>query len=660
MGPLKSIDFSKMMPEAWRVFFRQRSPRPIQEAAMPLLVRGQSALLSSPTATGKSEAVFAPLYQRHVTFRRKDLSVVYVAPTKALANDMFERLQTYFGATSSETIQRYTGDHHEFRDPFGKFALLSTPEALDSLQLVRPALLRSVRAIICDEIHLLHGTARGQQLRSVIARTRAHANRPQDPRDTFQIAGMTATVRDQEVVALKWLGPDACIVNVGEPRQIEMKIIQAPGANLAATVATELRASPHRKILLFANTRNGAHRMAADLSRLLAADSWPVYLHVGILSRTERERIESAMRRKPKAVCVATSTLEVGIDIGDVDLVILCEPPYSISGFLQRIGRGNRRSERCVVWAYAETANDVALYNALLHCGRNGILDEDYEYDRPSVEFQQAVSLAWIGARLSDPLTFGNLAERSGGAVTEIVARDMVETGVLRNIRGALIPADEWMDEGDRRRLHSVIAGDPGLPLIDLRSGEVIGLAQRDSRMEGSLFAGSRLTSIRVSDEAGVYLADSRSRSAHTLAKLPSVRGRKKGLSRPLVWAMAELSGQNPKQWAKQGPRLITWGGVQYNRLLSIILSISHGLTRLESDAFAVWDANLLASQDPRSILDLATQVFEGGRIPPKLAESFRENTPQLRHLTRRLQNVEALRSVPWSGFLKWLNDCLQ
>lgn len=627
---------------------------------MPVLVRGQSALLSSPTASGKSEAVFAPLYQRHVTFRRKDLSVVYVAPTKALVNDMFERLQTYFGATSSETIQRYTGDHHEFRDPFGKFALLSTPEALDSLQLVRPALLGSVRAMICDEIHLLHGTARGQQLRSVIARTRTHASPPLDPRDTFQIAGMTATVRDQEVVAQKWLGPDACTVNVGEPRQIEMTVIQAPNANLAATVATELRESPHKKILLFANTRNGAHRMAADLSRLLAGDSWPVYLHVGILSRTERERIESAMRREPKAVCVATSTLEVGIDIGDVDLVILCEPPYSISGFLQRIGRGNRRSERCVVWACAETASDFALYNALLHCGRNGILDDDNEYDRPSVEFQQALSLAWIGARLSDPLTFGNLAERSGGAVTEIVAHDMVESGVLRDIRGALIPSDEWMDEGDRRRLHSVIAGAPGLPLVDLRSGEVIGLAQRDSSMEGSLYAGSSLTSIRVSDQAGVYLSGSRSRSTHLLAKLPSARGRKKGLSRPLVWAMAELSGQDPKQWTRNGDRLVTWGGVQYNRLLSTILSISHGLKQVESDAFAISNASGLTFQDPQSILNLARQVLDGGQIPPRLAEAFRENTPQLRHLTRRLQNTEALRSVPWNGFLRWLNDCLR
>lgn len=659
MGPVKSIDLSKMMPDAWRVFFRQRLPRPIQDAAMPVLVRGQSALLSSPTASGKSEAVFAPLYQRHVTFRRKDLSVVYVAPTKALVNDMYERLQTYFGATSSEMIQRYTGDHHDFRDPFGKFALLSTPEALDSLQLVQPALLRSVRAMICDEIHLLHGTARGQQLRSVIARTRAHASPPPDPRDSFQIAGMTATVRDQEVVAQKWLGPDATTVNVGEPRQIEMKVIQAPTANLAATVATELRESPHKKILLFANTRNGAHRMAADLSRLLAGDSWPVYLHVGILSRTERERIESAMRREPKAVCVATSTLEVGIDIGDVDLVILCEPPHSISGFLQRIGRGNRRSERCVVWACAETANDAALYNALLHCGRNGILDDDNEYDRPSVEFQQALSLAWIGARLSDPLTFGNLAERSGGAVTEIVARDMVESGVLRDIRGALVPADEWMDEGDRRRLHSVIAGAPGLPLVDLRSGEIIGSAERIESLEGMIYAGSRLSSIRVSDHAGVYLASARHRSVQALAKLPSARRRNKGLSRALVWALAELSGRNPREWVRDGERVITWGGAQYNRLLTAVLEVSGEHGRLRSDAIAICGAGDGFALHPREVRQMSMEVFEGDRIPARSASAFRETTPYLRFLSRRLQDVEALRSVPRAGFLQWLNDCL-
>src|SRR2546429_597451 len=115
------------MPDAWRIFFRHRTLRPIQHAVAPPLLKGVSVILSAPTASGKTEAVFAPLYQRHVSFRRSRLSLVYVAPTKALVNDMYERLIAYFGEASSDAVQRYTGDHHGYSDPAGRFALVATP-----------------------------------------------------------------------------------------------------------------------------------------------------------------------------------------------------------------------------------------------------------------------------------------------------------------------------------------------------------------------------------------------------------------------------------------------------------------------------------------------------------------------------------------------------
>ena len=149
------MDLQRAMPDAWRIFFRERTLRPIQDAAIPALLNGRSAILSGPTASGKTEAVFSPLYQRHVSFRRNSLAVVYVAPTKALVNDMYERLTGYFGAAAPDIIQRYTGDHHQFNDSQGRFALVTTPEALDSVQLLRPDLLNGARALVCDELHLL-------------------------------------------------------------------------------------------------------------------------------------------------------------------------------------------------------------------------------------------------------------------------------------------------------------------------------------------------------------------------------------------------------------------------------------------------------------------------------------------------------------------------
>src|SRR4051812_30754633 len=89
-------DLRRLLPDAAAVFFHMRSPRPARSAAIPPIVKGRSVLLCAPTASGKTEAAVAPLYQRHVSFRRQATSVVYVAPTKALVNDVCGRLNAYF------------------------------------------------------------------------------------------------------------------------------------------------------------------------------------------------------------------------------------------------------------------------------------------------------------------------------------------------------------------------------------------------------------------------------------------------------------------------------------------------------------------------------------------------------------------------------------
>ena len=141
-----------------------------------------------------------PLYQRHVSFRRNRLSTLYIAPTKALANDIFERLDSYLGIRSPRRVTRYTGDRHEFGDPEGLFCLIVTLEALDSLQLLRPEALAGVRAVVVDEIHLLHGAPRGQRPRFVLDRVRGASDPPVHPRDAFQVVGMTATIERLEEV----------------------------------------------------------------------------------------------------------------------------------------------------------------------------------------------------------------------------------------------------------------------------------------------------------------------------------------------------------------------------------------------------------------------------------------------------------------------------
>jgi ATP-dependent Lhr-like helicase len=213
----------RWMPDAWSLFFQKRGPRPIQQRAMPLILKGEPVLLTAPTASGKTEAVSAPLYQRHISFKRDHLAVLYVAPTKALVNDIYYRLSDYLGAGKEFSgICRYTGDHHDFKEPSGAFALVATPEALDSLQLRHPQKLEFIRAIVIDEVHFLHGKARGEQLRCVINRVRSNARSPANPKDVFQVVAMSATLNDMESVGRLWAGNQVKFVSAEDPREIEM------------------------------------------------------------------------------------------------------------------------------------------------------------------------------------------------------------------------------------------------------------------------------------------------------------------------------------------------------------------------------------------------------------------------------------------------------
>lgn len=648
------MDFRRALPDAWGVFFRNRQPRSIQAVAIPELIRGRSGFLSAPTASGKTEAVLAPLYQRHTSFSRDCLSVVYVGPTKALVNDMYERLLGYFGAANPDLIARYTGDHHDYADATGRFILLATPEALDSLQLTRAFLLKGVRAVFVDEAHLLDGTARGQQLRSVIARVRANARSVKDPRDVFQVVGVTATVQDISAVATRWCGQDAVAVTAGDPREIDFADLDCTNRPQGAVLAAHIRQADAKKFLIFARTRNQAHELAADLNERLSADGYPVYLHIGILSKAERERIEAAMKGKGRGICIATSTLEVGIDIGDIDVVGLLEPPISVNSFLQRIGRGNRRTGTCIVWGCRRNARDSNLYGALLQCARAGYLDDVNEYWRPSVDFQQILSLAWWGVRANSPLTRQNMHERSGGSVREETLEDMLATEAIQNHRGALIPSAHWYDVGEARKIHSVIVGPSGLPLVDLATGEQIGAAGTGG-LRGRIFAGTRITAVRGSDDAGVYVSGAHGRPG-ALARLPGTRGRKTGVSRPVMWGLAESGRKDPRRWQRAADGVTTWGGADYNTLLAHVVGERLGAA-VTSDEYGLGALPSDAKITPATVLEWATEAKTRGPVPQKIARKFRAESAFFTSLSPELQRVEIQNSVPWDGLLAWLRS---
>lgn len=648
-----------MMPDAFPLFFARRQPYPAQAMVMPEIVRGQSVLFAAPTASGKTEAAIAPLYQRHISFRRRGLSTVYVAPTKALVNDLYERISTYLAGRQPGTVTRYTGDRHELGDPSEVFCLLATPEALDSLLLRRPDAFAAVRAVVVDEIHLLHGQPRGQQLRHVIARIARASSPPESSRDGFHVVGMTATLDDMEGVAKVWLGEDATVMSHGEPREIDLQMIDVPnspssGEVEARAVMDWLESSGVGKILVFANSRNSAHALAAHLHQQAVGTRWPVHLHFGVLAAGERERVEHEMRTLRHGICVATSTLEIGIDIGDVDAIVLSNAPGSVNGFLQRIGRGNRRSGVCRVVALRRTDAEEEVFRALLDCARRGDLDDVFEYDRPSVRFQQVLSLCWRATRQDHALTPTALCVEAGDEGHKPVIVDMLETGALDSARGALVPSDRLMDLADAGRIHSVIAGGAGSTVMDMRTGKSALRDADQSTVGGALLHGGTLRKLMLGSDGEVFLGDETT-GRHPLARIRS-SSRGLAMSKAIVFSLARRRGYDPQRWLVDDGGLITWGGETLNHLLAALLKRADPRERYKVTAVAVTGNFGGISLSIPVVRAWAQQAQVTGDLPVEAVERFTNPSRFLNELSLQMTAREKRGSVPWVLFQRWLD----
>lgn len=655
-----------MMPDAWRLFFHHRNLRDIQAKAMPHILQGDSVLICSPTASGKTETAVAPLYQRHLSFNRKKLSTVYVAPTKALVNDLYYRLCDYFMAEGdTKRVLRYTGDHHDILHWESAFILIATPEALDSAQLTRPEMFRDVRAIVFDEIHFLHGNCRGEQLRYVANRIRGNAVSPASPKDYFHVVAMSASLNDVESIKRTWCGEHAVTIENHDRRSIEMVLLQVSNERLdqtaedvAKSIFEWVKTSGNTRVLLFANSRNEAHILAVALSRVVANTKWSVFLHIGILSAGERDRIENDLKTCRAYLCVATSTLEIGIDIGTIEVIVLLSPPGSVISFLQRVGRGNRRSDACKVVAVFRNDYEMTLYRCLLALAENGSMDELYEYNRPSVQFQQVLSLAWWGVRNGNPLTAENIVDRTGGYSHSEVLQDMISQGLVYERKGALIPSDDLMDEGDRRNIHTVIGKGVSRQVIDAETGRHVATVGSDIS-HGLVYLDGNIKEISVTGGQYAYLEGKRTTGPGLIGKLPSTRN-KMGLGWKVCWELALFLDTDPKKWIIVSRYLKTWGGRVNNEILSRLCKL-HGLrAQLKVDDFGLegMPADFLIS--PKIVLEWIAGMDPSRIFTFSDANWFREPTAYFSKMGLVLRKKEAFNSIPMKIFSDWLSECLK
>ncbi|MFC8515669.1 DEAD/DEAH box helicase [Streptomyces sp. NPDC057257] len=337
--------------------------RPLQRAAITPLMEGQDAVLLAPTAGGKTEAACFPLLSAMTEKTWTGTSVLYLCPLKALLNNLVGRIDAYaqwlgrraalwHGDTKESQRQRIRAEAPDI--------LLTTPESLEAMLIGvktdHARLLGSVRAVVIDEVHAFAGDDRGWHLLAVLERLERVTGR------SIQRVGLSATVGNPSEL-LHWLQGAGVESRSGQ--------VIAPGVHLPAaggsghgdmTVpetsrrpageveldyvgsldnAAKLIAALHNgeKRLVFCDSR----RQVEELGAALRARDVTVFLSHASLSVDERSRSEQAFAEARDCVIVSTSTLELGIDVGDLDRVIQIDAPATVASFLQRIGRTGRR-----------------------------------------------------------------------------------------------------------------------------------------------------------------------------------------------------------------------------------------------------------------------------------------------------------------------------
>jgi len=330
--------------------------RPLQREALAPLTAGEDAVLLAPTAGGKTEAALFPLLTAMARDGWDGVSLLYVCPLKALLNNLLPRVQSYAGWLG-RTAALWHGDvtaaarRRILRDR--PDVLLTTPESLEAMlvstKVDHRAFLGGVRAVVVDEVHAFASDDRGWHLLAVLERLTRLCGRPVqrvglsatvgNPRDLLTwLQGSGAGTRPGRVVAPGVRPPTAPPPDQGPPPgEVELDYVGSP--ENAATVIAALHRGEKR--LVFCDSRQLVERIGAALR----ARGTTVFLSHASLSVDERRRAEQAFAEARDCVIVATSTLELGIDVGDLDRVVQVNAPGTVASFLQRIGRTGRRAD---------------------------------------------------------------------------------------------------------------------------------------------------------------------------------------------------------------------------------------------------------------------------------------------------------------------------
>ncbi|MBS7653752.1 MAG: DEAD/DEAH box helicase [Candidatus Bathyarchaeia archaeon] len=334
-------------------------PTEPQSKVIPKILEGKNVLLISPTASGKTEAAILPILNMLIQMPRREpgIKVLYITPLRALNRDMLERLEWWCNNLDIKLAVRHGDTDANERSKQARSPpdmLITTPETLQSILSgwIMRRHLQSMRWVVVDEVHELADNKRGSQLALALERLRTITN------EDFQIIGLSATIGTPEKVAQFLVGNNRPveIVKVPVARMMRLQIIYPKPEQKDEELASSLFTHPevaarlrvmrqfierHSSALLFTNTRTISEILA---SRFKIWDvNFPVSIHHGSLAKSSRIAAERGLKQGELRGLVCTSSLELGIDVGRIDLVIQYMSPRQVTRLIQRVGRSGHR-----------------------------------------------------------------------------------------------------------------------------------------------------------------------------------------------------------------------------------------------------------------------------------------------------------------------------
>jgi ATP-dependent Lhr-like helicase len=512
------------------------APTPAQTQAWPAIQAGQNVLIAAPTGSGKTFAAFLAAIDGLV---RQGLEgkleaqtqIVYVSPLKALSNDINRNLEAPLQGIREElatlglpdveirTFVR-TGDTPQHERTSARknppHIVVTTPESLYILLGSESgrAMLATTRTVIVDEIHVMAGSKRGAHLAISLERLEAVAGRK------LTRVGLSATQKPIEAVARFLVGAgdgrdvgDCRIVDSGHRRKRDLAI-EIPGSPLEAVMSGEVWSEvydriatlirEHRTTLVFVNTRRTAERLARHLSERIG-DQF-VTAHHGSLAKELRLDAEHRLKRGELKALVATASLELGIDIGDVDLVCQIASPRSINAFLQRVGRaGHAVGGTSKGRLFPLSRDDLVECTAMLDAVRRGELDELQLLENPLDVVAQQITAEVAAQEWSEDALFDlirrayplrNFERREFDEIVHMLAEGF---STKRGRRGALIHHDavnKMLRPRKGARLTAITSGGTIPDTADYKvllepAGHIVGTVHEDfavESMQGDVF----------------------------------------------------------------------------------------------------------------------------------------------------------------------------